>query len=181
MVTIEQIATTLNQNSNFTQEMKQNILELVNLFHEKFPGVSLENLNNRLRTLQIENLNRYVTGEVSKYDPVNNILKINKQRLEIEIDAKHILMYELLSIITAKDNYTGFNYNHQFEALNIGYTEILTNYLVGNETEEFTHADEIVATNLISVSIGNDVLLHSYFNNDYMMLTNYLIEAGIEL
>lgn len=181
MVTIEEIKRALNQNPNLTQELKSNFIELITLFQEKFPEVSLENLKMRLETLRIAPLNRYVTTEVSKYDPVNNELSLNRERLEKNVDARHILMYELLSIITAKDNYTGFNYNHQFEALNIGYTEILTNYLVGNETEEFVHADEIIATNLISISIGNDILLHSFFQNDYMTLTQSLIDAGIEL
>lgn len=181
MVTVESIETVLNQNQNLTQELKNNFLELITLFHEKFPEVSLENLKERLATLKIEALNRYVTEEVSKYDPVTNSLMINRERLEKDVDAKHILMYELLSILTARDNYTGFNFNHQFEALNIGYTEILTNFLVGNETDQFVHADEIIATNLISISIGNDILLHAFFNNDYMTLTKSLIDAGIEL
>lgn len=178
---IEEIKASLQQNQNLTQELKDNFLELITIFQKKFPGVSLENLNNRLKTLTIENLNRYTSLEVSKYDPIQNTLKVNEERLNRDVDAKHILMYELLSILTAKDNYTGFNFNHQFEALNIGYTEILTNYLVGNETEEFVHADEIIATNLVSISIGNDILLHAFFNNDYMTLTKSLIEAGIEL
>ena len=131
--------------------------------------------------MKIENLSKYVSGEVSKYDPVTNILSLNEERLGKDVVAKHILMYEILSMITAKDNYTGFNFNHQFEALNIGYTEILTNYLVGNETEEFVHSDEIIATNLISISIGNEILLKAFFNNDYMILTKSLIDAGIEL
>lgn len=181
MVTVEEIQNSLEKNQNLTQELKNDLIELTSLFHEKFPEISLENLNNRLLDLKIEPLNRYLTKEVSKYDPVSNILMINEERLEKDVDAKHILMYELLSILTAKDNYTGFNFNHQFEALNIGYTEILANYLVGNETEEFVHADEIIATNLISISIGNDILLHSFFNNDYMTLTKSLIDAGIEL
>lgn len=181
MVAIEEIKTSLNENTNLTQELKNNFLELITLFHEKFPEVALDNLKNRLSTLKIENLSKYVSGEVSKYDPITNILSLNEERLGKDVDARHILMYELLSIITAKDNYTGFNFNHQFEALNIGYTEILTNYLVGNETEEFIHSDEIVATNLISISIGNDILLQAFFNNDYMALTQSLIDAGIEL
>lgn len=181
MITIEEIGTSLNENPNLTQPLKSNLWELILLFHEKFKEVSLDNLNSRLQTLKIENLNRYVSKEVSKYDPVNNTLMINLERLNGDIDAKHILMYELLSIITAKDNYTGFNFNHQFEALNVGYTEILTNYLVGNDTERFVHADEIIATNLISISIGNDILLYAFFNNDYRALTESLIESGIKL
>ncbi len=178
---VEEIEAVLNGNQNLTQDLKMNFLELVAIFHKQFPTVSLENLKNRLQTLKIELLNKYVSSEVSKYDPLLNTLMINEERLGKDVDARHILMYELLSIITAKDNYTGFNFNHQFEALNIGYTEILTNYLVGNETEEFVHSDEIVATNLISISIGNDILLHAFFNNDYMTLTKSLIDAGIEL
>ncbi len=178
---VEEIEAVLNTNPNLTQDLKMNLLELVTIFQKQFPTVSLENLKNRLQTLKIDKLNRYVSSEVSKYDPVLNTLMINEERLGKDVDAKHILMYELLSIMTAKDNYTGFNFNHQFEALNIGYTEILTNYLVGNETEEFVHSDEIIATNLISISIGNDILLHAFFNNDYMTLTKSLIDAGIEL
>lgn len=181
MVAIEEIETTLDQNANLTEEIKLNFLELTMIFHKQFPNVSLDNLNHRLSYLKIEPLNRYVSKEVSKYDPVTNVLSINQERLEKDVDAKHVLMYELLSIITAKDNYTGFNFNHQFEALNIGYTEILANYLVGNETDSFTHGDEIVATNLISIAIGNDTLLNAFFYNDYMTLTKNLIEAGIEL
>ena len=178
---VEEIEAVLNGNQNLTQGLKMNFLELVVIFQKQFPTISLENLKNRLQTLNIDKLNRYVSSEVSKYDPVLNTLMINEERLGKDVDAKHVLMYELLSMITAKDNYTGFNFNHQFEALNIGYTEILTNYLVGNETEDFVHADEIVATNLISISIGNDILLHAFFNNDYMTLTKSLIDAGIEL
>ncbi len=178
---VEEIEAVLNGNQNLTQDLKMNFLELVVIFQKQFPTISLENLKNRLQTLKIDKLNRYVSSEVSKYDPVLNTLMINEERLVKDVDAKHVLMYELLSMITAKDNYTGFNFNHQFEALNIGYTEILTNYLVGNEAEDFVHADEIVATNLISISIGNDILLHAFFNNDYMTLTKSLIDAGIEL
>lgn len=181
MVAIEEIKSSLNSNSNLTQKIKDNFLELILLFHEKFPEIALDNLDNRVKTLKIENLSKYVSGEVSKYDPVTNILSLNEERLGKDVDVKHILMYEILSMITAKDNYTGFNFNHQFEALNIGYTEILTNYLVGNETEEFVHSDEIIATNLISISIGNEILLKAFFNNDYMILTKSLIDAGIEL
>lgn len=178
---VEEIEAVLNENLWLTQELKIHFLELIAIFHKQFPTVSLENLKNRLKTLKIESLNRYVSTEISKYDPTLNVLSINQEKLGRDVDAKHILMYELLSIMTAKDNYTGFNFNHQFEALNIGYTEILTNYLVGNETEEFIHSDEIIATNLISISIGNDILLHAFFNNDYMTLTKSLIDAGIEL
>ena len=117
MVAIEEIKSSLNSNSNLTQKIKDNFLELILLFHEKFPEIALDNLDNRVKTLKIENLSKYVSGEVSKYDPVTNILSLNEERLGKDVDAKHILMYEILSMITAKDNYTGFNFNHHFNKL----------------------------------------------------------------
>lgn len=176
MITIDEIANSLSKNENLSLELKNNILSLIELFSLNFPEVSLVNLKNRLATLKLENQNKYVSSEVSFYDPIANTLFINKEKLMEDADSKHLLMYELLSVITARDNYTGFNYNHRFEAMNIGYKEILTNFLVGNETESFVHADEIVITNLISISIGNEVLKQSFFENDYLKLTNLLID-----
>ena len=80
-------------------------------------------------------------------------------------------MRELLNMITAKDNFTGFNKDNAYEALNIGYTEILANYLVGNENES-EYEDEIVATNMIAEVIGNDTLFNAYFNNDETLIMN---------
>ena len=102
MVAIEEIKSSLNSNSNLTQKIKDNFLELILLFHEKFPEIALDNLDNRVKTLKIENLSKYVSGEVSKYDPVTNILSLNEERLGKDVDAKHILMYEILSMITAR-------------------------------------------------------------------------------
>lgn len=86
-------------------------------------------------------------------------------------DCKHILMRELLNIITAKDNFSGFNKDNAYEALNLGYTEILSNYLVGNEGEP-EYEDEIIATNMLGIVIGKDKFYEAFFKNDASLITN---------
>ena len=51
------------------------------------------------------------------------------------VDAKHSLMMSVLSIITAKDNFYGFNDTGTLEGLNKGITELIANFLVGNEVD----------------------------------------------
>ena len=104
----------------------------------------------------------------SHYNPLNNELLINLSKIN-DNDCKHILMRELLNIITAKDNFSGFNVDNDYEALNIGYTERLTNFLVGNESES-EYEDEIVASNLLERIIGEDKMFNAYFNNDASLI-----------
>ena len=46
-------------------------------------------------------------------------------------------MFAILTIITAKDNFYGFDTNGKLKALNIGVTEMITNFLVGNDGENY--------------------------------------------
>lgn len=176
---MDQIRETLSKNDNLSGGVKENIFELVNIFHAKFPNVDLQNLNNRLGNLIIESGSKYVYKEVSNYNPVSNILTLNMSELSKNHDIKHVLMYEILNIITAKDNYVGFDRNHKLVALNTGYTEILTNNLVGNDSDMEYHIDEVIATNLIANMIGNDIMFKSYFTNDFHSINNILEKAGL--
>lgn len=176
---MNQIRETLNKNNNISAPVKANLLDLINIFHQTFPNVELENLNKRLESLVIESGSKYVYKEVSDYNPTSNTLTLNMSELEKDHDIKHVLMYQLLNIITAKDNYFGFSKDNKLIALNIGYTEILTNNLVGNDSEIEYHSDEVIATNLIANMIGNDVLFKSYFTNDFNLIDNVLGNAGL--
>ena len=167
---LNEIKNSLNSNPNLTEDIKECLMELIYLFNSKFPNVRLENLNERLKTLNIIRGSKFLIRKSSYYNPVANELLVNMVKIENN-DCKHILMRELLNLITAKDNYTGFNKDNAYEALNIGYTEILTNFLVGNETES-EYEDEIVATNMIAEVIGNDTLFNAYFNNDETLIMN---------
>ncbi len=164
---LNEIKNSLNSNPNLT-DIQDCLMELIYLFNSKFPNVNLNNLNERLKTLKIIKGSKYLVKNSSHYNPVTNELLINLSKIS-DTDCKHILMRELLNIITAKDNYTGFNKDNAYEALNIGYTERLTNFLVGNETES-EYEDEIVASNLLEKIIGDDKMFNAYFTNDASLI-----------
>ena len=171
-----EIKVILDGNSYITEEVKNNLLELITIFNENFKDVSLETLKNRLKTLKIKRESMYLAKLPCEYKPFNNEIIINVGRFE-ECDARHWLMHALLGIITAKDNYYGFNNPEDtLVALNEGYTEILTNNLVGDVENNF-FTDEMVITNLISKAIGEDVLYDAYFSNDYEKVLKAMIEA----
>lgn len=165
---LNEIKNSLNSNPNLTEDIKDCLMELTYLFNSKFPNVKLENLNERLKTLNIIRGSKFLIKKSSYYNPVTNELLVNVVKIENN-DCKHILMRELLNIITAKDNYTGFNKDNAYEALNIGYTERLANFLVGNDTES-EYEDEIVASNLLEKIIGEDKMFNAYFTNDASLI-----------
>ncbi len=173
---IETIKETLNSNNAITEEVKENLLELIILFNDQFKDVDLTNLNERLKTLKIKRESMFLVKLPCKYNPFTNELLINLGLFE-ECDAKHWLMHCLLGIITAKDNYYGFaGSENTLVALNEGYTEIITNNLVGDVDNNF-FTDEIIITNLISKAIGLDVLYNAYFKNDSKSVIRAMIEA----
>ncbi len=173
---LETIKNTLNENQSLTPEVRNNLMELIEIFHHKFGNIDLTNLNERLKTLVIKRESMYLVKLPCKYNPHTNEILINLGRFE-ECDAKHWLMHSLLGLITAKDNYYGFNNEDDtLVALNEGYTEIMTNYLVGDIDNNF-FTDEIIITNLISKAIGEDTLFDAYFNNDSKRVIRAMIEA----
>ena len=164
---LNEIKNSLNSNPNLT-DIRDCLMELIYLFNSKFPTINLSNLNERLKTLKIIKGSKYLVKNSSHYNPLNNELLINLSKIN-DNDCKHILMRELLNIITAKDNFSGFNVDNDYEALNIGYTERLTNFLVGNESKS-EYEDEIVASNLLERIIGEDKMFNAYFNNDASLI-----------
>ena len=180
MVTVDDIKTSLDTNTNLNAGIKENIFELVLVFQKNFPEVSLENLNNRLKTLDIKKINNFINHDVSMYDFRKNVLYFNAKEIENGYDMKHVLMFELLNIITATSYQLGFNVENKFEALNVGYTEMLANYLVGNDKDKFIYPEEAVETNLISIILGEEVLRKAYFTNDGSLIIKTFLEKGFK-
>lgn len=178
---VDQIKLTLANNQHISDNVKENLFELVVIFNKRFPDIPLDNLNDRLSTLNIEKLNKFVNKNVSLYDCRKNILYFNAEEMGKGYDMKHIMMFELLNIITSNNFHTGFNQDNKFEALNVGYTEILANYLVGNNSDKFIYVDEAISANLISIIIGSDNLHKSYFNNDTKLLIESFTKAGFKI
>lgn len=178
---IEDIKGILKENKNISDEVKENIICLINIFINAFPNVSLENLKKNLLNLKIKKVGKYVSNEYAYYDGNNNTLYINYTKVTDDDDVKHIMMHQLLNIITYNGKFSGFNQNNFLKALNIGFTEILTNNLVGNDGEISYYDDEIIATNLLASIIGYETLEKCYFENDAKMVVTSLIKVGGEI
>ena len=101
---IEEFKSILDENPNLTVEVKDNLLELINIFISNFKDVNLDTLKTRLKSLKIKRESMYLAKLPCEYKPFNNEIIINVPRFE-ECDAKHWLMHALLGIITAKDNF----------------------------------------------------------------------------
>jgi hypothetical protein len=124
----------ISSNANLTDSLKENFKELITIFHQNFKEVSLDNFNERIKGLDIKKGSKYLLKDAITYKPMENTLYINEEELN-KVDAKHELMYALLTIITAKDNYFGFDTDGTLTVLNVGLTEMIANFLVGNESE----------------------------------------------
>lgn len=124
----------ISSNTNLTDSLKENFKELITIFHQNFKEVSLDNFNERIKGLDIKKGSKYLIKDAIVYKPMENVLYINEEELN-HVDAKHELMYALLTIITAKDNYFGFDTDGTLTVLNVGLTEMIANFLVGNESE----------------------------------------------
>lgn len=168
---IENIRESLISNPYLTQDVKDNFIELATIFNKAFPSISLDNLIERFKTLKVIRGSKFLLKGTSHYNPIDNELLISISKINDDIDCKHIMMRELLNILTAKENYYGFNQNNELEALNIGYTEILTTYLVGNDSI-CEYEEEIIAANLVGKIVGEDTLNKAYFNNDASLIMN---------
>ena len=96
-------------------------------------------------------------------------------------DGKHLMMFALLQMITANGVNTGFDVDHQFEALNNGYTELLANHLVGNSSEHLYYANEFLYANIIGTIVGTEKMQEAYFYNKPTSIIKSLEEAGVNL
>lgn len=173
---VQELRVILESNSNISKEVKDEIIELISIFHDTFKDISLDNLKEKLKTLKIKRESMYLVKLPCEYKPFTNEIVINIPRFE-ESDSRHWFMHALIGVITSKDNYYGFNNSdNTLVALNEGYTEIITNNLVGDLENNF-FTDEIIITNLISKAVGDDVLYDAYFNNDSEKLLKAMIEA----
>lgn len=179
MITLENVYMAIDSNDTIDNPLKENIKELITIFNKTFPNIDLSNFTKRIKTLKIEKSNKFINKRVVKYNFATNILEFNIDEINKGYDMRHILMHGLLNIISSNDVQSGFNYNDKFIALNAGYTEILTNNLIGNDGEISYLDDEVISTNLIATMIGNDILFETYFNNDTNKLVMALINEGV--
>lgn len=175
---LENVLKAINDNSNIDASFKENIQSLVIIFSNFFPQISLNNLENRMKSLKIEKINKLVSKKIYDYKPIENKLCFSSEALNSGYDAKHMLMSSILCMITAHDNTYGFDKDNKLTTFNIGYTEILSNFLVGNESEISLYDDEVVATNLMAEVIGNDTFFEAYFTNNFQLVFDKITQVG---
>ena len=178
---MDTIQESLKNNKHLNKDVSDGIFELVVIFHNSFPNVNLENLNKRLKTLKIEKTSKFEKSNISNYSFKKNILYFNTDEINKDYDVRHVMMFEILNVITATNTQVGFNTDNRFLALNVGFTEIIANYLVGNDKELLLYPDEAVVTNLIMSIVGFENMLYAYFNNDSKFLLNKMMETGVKI
>lgn len=181
MINIEDVLKAIDSNTNIDSNVKEDIKNLIIIFNNKFPNIDLSNFAKNMMELKIEKSNKFINKRVVKYNPMTNVLEFNIDEINKGYDMKHIMMHGLLNIISTNDGQTGFIHNNKFKALNAGYTEILTNNLVGNDGDISYLDDEVVSTNLIASMIGNDILFECYFSNNTAKLMQKLLDEGVEV
>ncbi len=173
------IKVALEQNPELTQAVRGNIYELALIFHEKLPEVDLTNFINKLETLKIIKLSKFIKpGAVSMYDCKTNVIYFNSSEMNKGYDMRHVLMFELINVVASNGEYSGFNADDKYKVLNIGYTEILANFLVGNESDISLYAPEASTVNMLSIIVGIDTFYQAYFTNNFEILAAKMVEMG---
>lgn len=164
MDTLEQIKVSLQSNPNLNDEIRNKLFELVTIFHKKLPEINLTRLSEKLKTVSIGKLSKLERKGLYYYDLFENkILFSNNIQGNYDID--HLFMKSILQMATSNDRFTGFHSDDRLMALNLAYTEILANYIIGNEGESELE-EEVFVTNLLSRIVGKDTMFKSYFAND---------------
>ena len=161
---LNEIKISLNSNSNLNDDIKNKLLELVVIFHKKLPEVNLSVLNEKLKTVNISKLSKFERKGTYYYDVFKNQICFSNN-LEGNYDIDHLFMKALLEMSTSTGKFTGFHSDERLKALNLAYTEILANYIIGNEGDSDLE-EEMLVTNLLSHVIGKDTMFNSYFTNN---------------
>jgi len=178
MDVLDEVRSNLAANENLAGEVKTKMFELIVIFHQQFPDVNLDRLKERIKSVKLGRIGVFERRGPIVYDAIKNEISFSNRKLHEEYDANHLMMKGILGMISSAEDYYGFNKNNSLKALNIGFTEMLANFLVGNEGI-CDYEEELLATNLISHIIGRDTLINAYFNNDAETVYKKLLEAEV--
>jgi hypothetical protein len=163
---LEEVKSSLDKNLQLTDEVRDNFYSLANILNKMYPTFDLSNLCRCLETVEIKKVSKFLNRRVSKYDFEKNIIELNVEKMNEGYDMKHVMMSNVLHMATNNGKFVGFNENNSFRALNEGYTEMVSNLLVGNDSdigylkEEYSSADHVARV------VGVDIMTKAYFNNE---------------
>ena len=176
---LEEIRISLKSNPNLTDEIRNKLFELVIVFNKKMPDINLSRLNEKLKTVKLGKLGKFERKGTYYYDVFKNEILFSKD-IEGNYDINHLLTKAILQMSTSTDTFTGFNSDDRLRALNLAYTEILANYIVGNEGDSDLE-EEMLVTNLLSHIVGKDTMFNSYFTNNGEPIIKAMQDAEVGL
>ena len=176
---LEEIRISLKSNPNLTDEIRNKLFELVIVFNKKMPDINLSKLNEKLKTVKLGKISKFERKGTYYYDVFKNEILFSKD-LESNYDIDHLLTKAILQMSTSTETFTGFNSDDRLRALNLAYTEILANYIVGNEGDSDLE-EEMLVTNLLSHIVGKDTMFNSYFTNNGEPIIKAMQDAEVGL
>ena len=179
MSSFEEIKLSLNSNPNLTEDVKNKLLELTIVLHSKIPEANLSRLSDRLKSVRVGKIGKFERRGTYYYDVFKNEIFLSND-IEGNYDIDHILTKAILEMSTSTNSYTGFNSDERLRALNLAYTEILANYVIGNEGDSDLE-EEMLVTNLLSHIVGKDTMFNSYFTNNGEPIIKAMQEAEVGL
>lgn len=179
MSSLEEIRLSLTSNLNLTDELRDKLFNLVVSFNKKMPEVNLSKLSDKLKTVKIGKISKFERKGTYYYDVFKNEILFSNN-LEGNYDINHLLIKAILEMSTSTDTYTGFNSDERLRALNLAYTEILANYIIGNEGDSDLEEEMLVA-NLLSHIVGKDTMYNSYFTNNGEPIIRAMQDAEVGL
>ena len=179
MISLEELNMSLKNNPNLTEEVREKLYELLKIFNKKLPNINLSTLNDRLKTVRFGKISKFERKGTYYYDVFKNEILFSRD-LEGNYDIDHLLMKAILQMSTSTGTFTGFNSDDRLRAINLAYTEILANYIVGNEGNSDLE-EEMLITNLLSHIVGKDTLYNSYFTNNGEPIIRAMQDAEVGL
>ena len=179
MNSLEDIKVSLDSNTNLTNDVKEKLYSLIEIFNKKIRGINLDKLNKNLKTVQLGRISVFERKGSYEYDVVENRILLSK-KANSNYDIDHILMKAILEMATSTGTYTGFSSDDRLRVLNLAYTEILANYIIGNEGDSDLEEEMLVA-NLLSHIVGKDTLFNSYFSNNGDIIIDAMKDSEVGL
>lgn len=174
---LESTLKAVDENKNITDEVKQTIKKLITKFSVIFSDVSLENLEKRIKNVTIVRTKKLVSKKPYEYRPMENELCFSLDALKNDYNADHLMMSGLLCMMTAHDNTYGFDKENALIHLNVGFTEMLSTFVVGNAGENPFYEEEYVTVNILAEIIGMETFYKAYFTNNPQMVLDKIKEA----
>lgn len=176
---LEEIRMSLKSNPNLTDGVRDKLFELIINFNKKMPDINLSRLNENLKTVKFGKISKLERKGTYYYDVFKNEILISKDA-EGNYDIDHILTKAILQMSTSTKTFTGFSSDDRLRALNLAYTEILANYIIGNEGDSDLE-EEVLVTNLLSHIVGKDTMYNSYFTNNGEPIIKAMQDAEVGL